>query len=78
MSRALGTIREIVADGVASGELKSTADPDAEATTLVATMEGALMLSKLYDDPSHMRRAVAAVRDRADALTARRGTSRSR
>jgi hypothetical protein len=38
----------------------------------VATMEGALMLTKLYKDPIHLRHAVARVRERADALAAPR------
>ena len=35
---------------------------------LVATMEGALLLSKLYGDPVHVQRAVERVRDRAGVL----------
>jgi AcrR family transcriptional regulator len=45
--------------GVQAGELKPDSDPRAVATLLTATLEGALMLSRLYDDPSHMDRAVA-------------------
>ncbi|HJZ48777.1 MAG TPA: TetR/AcrR family transcriptional regulator [Roseiflexaceae bacterium] len=44
--------------GVRSGELRLEADPRVVASVLTATMEGALMLSKLYDDPVYMRRAV--------------------
>ena len=77
MSRLISTVRQMVIDGVDSGELRSTVDPDAEASTLVAVMEGALMLTKLYNDASHIRRAVAAVRDRANSLVARRGKSQA-
>ena len=47
----------LVKEGVASGELKADADPREEATVVVATLEGALMLGKLLDDPEHLRRA---------------------
>jgi TetR/AcrR family transcriptional repressor of nem operon len=47
----------LVKEGVASGELKADADPREAATVVVATLEGALMLGKLLDDPEHLRRA---------------------
>ena len=72
MDRLLGMIQRIVADGIASGELSRATDAAAEASGLVATMEGALLLSKLYGDPVHVQRAVERVRDRAGVL-ARQG-----
>lgn len=72
MSRLLGAVRGIVAEGIASREFPRSTDADAEASTLVATMEGALMLTKLYKDPIHLRHAVARVRERADELAAPR------
>ncbi len=59
-------IEAIVADGVARGELRPETDLQAVATVLTATLEGAVMLSKLYDDPTHMHRAV----DHLDAYLA--------
>jgi TetR/AcrR family transcriptional regulator, transcriptional repressor for nem operon len=47
----------LVKEGVSSGELKADADPREAATVVVATLEGALMLGKLLDDPEHLRRA---------------------
>jgi TetR/AcrR family transcriptional regulator, transcriptional repressor for nem operon len=43
--------------GVQRGELRPDADPRVVASVLTATMEGALMLSKLYDDSVYMHRA---------------------
>ena len=43
--------------GVERGELRPDANPRAIASLLTAMLEGALMLSKLYDDPIHMQRA---------------------
>ena len=49
--------REVKA-GVAQGELKPDSDPYMVATVVTATLEGAIMLSKLYDDSIYIRRAV--------------------
>ena len=53
-----GLIRETVLRGLRAGEIRPGTDPDAVATLLIATLEGAIMLTKLYGDPVHMRRAV--------------------
>jgi TetR/AcrR family transcriptional regulator, transcriptional repressor for nem operon len=51
-------IRRIVAKGVERGELRAATDADAVASVMISTLEGAIMLSKLYGDPVHMHRAV--------------------
>ncbi len=51
-------IERIVAKGIARGELQPTADGQTAATILIATIEGGIMLSKLYDDPAHLERAL--------------------
>jgi hypothetical protein len=51
-------VERIVAKGTERGELRANTDPAAVATLLTATLEGAIMLSKLYDDTSYMLRAV--------------------
>jgi AcrR family transcriptional regulator len=76
MSRLLTAVRRIIADGVASRELARSTDPDAEASAFVATMEGAIMLTKLYGDPIHLRHAIARVRERGDSLAAGRSETR--
>jgi TetR/AcrR family transcriptional repressor of nem operon len=48
--------------GVAGGELRPDADPRAVATIVTATMEGAIMLGRLYDDPAPIRHAVEHLR----------------
>ena len=42
-----------------SGELKAGTDPATVATVVVCTLEGALMLCHLYDDPGPMAAATA-------------------
>lgn len=51
-------IQRIVAQGIMRGELHSTVEVDTVATILIATIEGAIILSKLYGDASHLRRAL--------------------
>jgi AcrR family transcriptional regulator len=52
-------IRRTVKKGIARGEIKAEVDPDSLVTFYIATLEGGIMLSKLYNDIAHMNRAVA-------------------
>ncbi|MDX6710302.1 MAG: TetR/AcrR family transcriptional regulator, transcriptional repressor for nem operon [Blastocatellia bacterium] len=58
MTRWRNRIRRITKEGIKAGEINSSVDGDVLATILIATLEGAVMMSKLYDNPVHMRRAV--------------------
>jgi TetR/AcrR family transcriptional regulator, transcriptional repressor for nem operon len=51
-------INRVARKGIRMGELRPETEPEALATLITATLEGAVMLSKLYDDPIQMRRAV--------------------
>ena len=51
-------IGRIVKDGVAAGTLASGTDPYALAALVTASLEGALMLSRLYRDPVYTDRVV--------------------
>jgi TetR/AcrR family transcriptional repressor of nem operon len=68
MTRLIGFVRDIIADGMTHGEFREGLDTESEASGIVALLEGSLMLSKLYDDPTHVRYAVDRVRDRAQSL----------
>ncbi len=48
----------IVNTGIAKGELQPAVDADVFATILISTVEGAIMMSKLYDDSTHLDRAI--------------------
>jgi AcrR family transcriptional regulator len=54
----LNLVAEAFRSGQAAGELSSEADPEAVATIFIATLEGALALSVLYDEPAHLHRAL--------------------
>lgn len=58
MTRWQRLIGSNVKAGVTRGELRADADPYTVATVVTATLEGAVFLSKLYDDDVHMLRAV--------------------
>jgi AcrR family transcriptional regulator len=52
-------IGRIVKDGKAAGTFAAELDPYALASTITGALEGALMLSRLYDDPGHMDHVTA-------------------
>jgi AcrR family transcriptional regulator len=51
-------IGRIVKDGIAAGTLTPGTDPYALASLLTASLEGALMLARLYGDPAYIDRVV--------------------
>jgi AcrR family transcriptional regulator len=51
-------IQRTVKKGIDQGKIRPEIDPDTVATLITATVEGALMLSKLYDDNAHIQRAI--------------------
>jgi AcrR family transcriptional regulator len=61
-------IGRIVKDGVAAGELAPGTDPYALAALLTSSLEGALMLSRLYDDPAYTDRVVTHLSAHVDTL----------
>ena len=52
------TIHRIVRKGIERQEIRPGVDADVLATLLISTLEGAIMLSKLYGDNIHMHRVV--------------------
>jgi AcrR family transcriptional regulator len=58
MSRWRHRIRRITDEGIKAGEICPNVDGDALATIIIATLEGAIMMSKLYDDHVHLHRVV--------------------
>lgn len=61
-------IGSIVKAGKERGELRIDTDAYALATVITATLEGALMLSRLLREPAHMRRASAHLKAHIDSL----------
>jgi TetR/AcrR family transcriptional regulator, transcriptional repressor for nem operon len=61
-------IGSIVKRGKERGELAPATDPYEVATVVTATLEGALMLSRLLHEPAHMRRAAAHLHAHIESL----------
>jgi TetR/AcrR family transcriptional regulator, transcriptional repressor for nem operon len=51
-------ICRIIEKGIKKGEITATVEPDVIATIIISTVEGAIMMSKLYGDSIHLERAV--------------------
>ncbi len=51
------TFHRILTKGIAKQEVRPDVDADVVATLFISMLEGAVMLSKLYDDTIHMQRA---------------------
>ena len=63
-------IGSIVKSGKQRGELRADTDPYELATVITATLVGALMLSRLMQEPAHMRRAQSYLKAHVDSLRA--------
>lgn len=57
MDSWLRMVGSITREGVRIGELSPDTDPRETASVVVGTLEGALMMSRLCDDPRHIERA---------------------
>lgn len=56
-------ICRIIQKGITKGEIKPSIEPDVIATIIISTVEGAIMMSKLYQDRIHLERAIAYLQD---------------
>jgi TetR/AcrR family transcriptional repressor of nem operon len=68
-------IGRIVKDGKAAGTVRADVDPYALASLLTGSLEGGLMLARLYDDPAHMDHVVDHLVDHVETLRISSGTS---
>ena len=56
LKEMLSALKNIISQGIKSGEFRSDLDPSSEAELIFATIEGGLMMSKLNDDPTVLNR----------------------
>lgn len=68
MSGWLRLIGGLIKEGVRNGELRPDTDPRETASVVVATLEGAVMLSRLYEDPAYMKRSVDHLKEHLGSL----------
>jgi len=64
----LRLVGSLIKEGIRTGELRPDAAPRETASVVVATLEGAVMLSRLHNDPAHMRRAVDHLKRHLESL----------
>lgn len=60
-------ICKIINKGIAKGEVRENVEADAVATIVISTLEGAVMMSKLYGDAIHLKRAVTHLHEYLDS-----------
>lgn len=51
-------ICKVIQKGISRGEIRAEVNPDEVATVMITLLEGAVMMSKLYDDAIHLERAI--------------------
>ncbi len=61
-------IKGILERGIASGELRRDLDPEAFSSVMLASLEGAVMLSKMYRDTIHIERVLKFLEQHIDGL----------
>ena len=60
-------IVDLLEDGITEGEFRQDIDPAGIATLYIAALEGAIMLTRLHDSPSHMQRVIVGLQQYASA-----------
>jgi TetR/AcrR family transcriptional regulator, transcriptional repressor for nem operon len=50
-------ICKVIERGIKQGEMQASIAADQAASIIISTLEGAMMMTKLYDDPIHLERA---------------------
>jgi AcrR family transcriptional regulator len=63
MSELYEMVHAIFLKGMKNSEFSAAIDADAMTTIFISTIEGALMMTKLYDDPVYMNRAIRFLKD---------------
>jgi TetR/AcrR family transcriptional repressor of nem operon len=63
MDRLHRTYSKAVSGGIEQGEVKPDVQADQVATILISSLEGALMLSRLYQDRKHLDQMIAHLQD---------------
>jgi TetR/AcrR family transcriptional regulator, transcriptional repressor for nem operon len=59
-------IRRTTREGISRGEVRAGVDAEALATLMISALEGGVMLSMLYGDPSHARSVAAHLTEHLD------------
>lgn len=63
MNDVLNMLRRIMDKGITRGEIKPNVDTHAAATVIVSTLEGSLVMSRLFHDDRYLKLAMEHLRD---------------
>ena len=69
MGRLLSLVERLVAQGVSAGELRAEIDPKKEASIIVSSIEGGLMIARLYGEPERLAPVVAHLKAHVSSLS---------
>ena len=69
MGRWHQSIQQVVRKGIKRGELPADVDPGAVATVIISTLEGSLMMTKLYNDPQYIGHSLSHLQSYVDSLS---------
>jgi TetR/AcrR family transcriptional regulator, transcriptional repressor for nem operon len=69
MDQWLEMFRHILERGIQRGEIVASLDTEEAATFLIASIEGGVMMSKLYGDPQYLKRTLGYLRKYLRQLT---------
>ena len=61
-------IIRIVQKGIAKKQIKPQTDPETVASFIISAIEGAIMLSKLYQDAAHLKRVIQSLNEYISSL----------
>ena len=73
VTRAISAWKEellsLIEAGIRTGEFRRIRDPEQEALTIIATIEGAIMITKLTGKPNYLRKMMNSLQKRIHELT---------
>jgi len=73
MDGMLAFLRRVITDGQTAGQIRPEIDPHDIAIHVVSTLEGALMLAKLYRNPDPLQRAIQHLHGTIAGITTQAG-----
>ena len=69
LDEMLGSLAYIITKGIEKGDFKADLQPEQEAEVIFAMIEGAIMMSKLADNPRVLNRVLNLLKQRVDTWT---------
>jgi len=68
MDAVLNTLEKLIAGGIEEGDIQSSTNAQMVARTFIATLEGGIMLTKLYSDTAYMDAIATSLRSQIAAI----------